>query len=471
MKKNIFLILPIVILWFFLFPIYRNRVPAFGCFDDCFNFMGGYFLNAGKRLFSGIFFNHQPLMAYLSAVIQKFIQPQTIYALVLAHREFVIFWAMLWDSILVLRFGWVGLGFIFLYEITKGFVFGERFLAEALIIYPIVYLVGLIGKKQSLFDRIVVGISVWFVVFSREPYVPLALLFLMLLGTRTSFVLFLALSLLTLAPLPLRDYFFNVVTVNTMLAKSGNIAASVLYPIAVFFGGTWNLFRFIEIGLTVLFWLSVPKKTIWLPIIILALANIRPITPGTIYYQAFQHLVGYGVLLMLVLTNLKNFLWLGFIALALFAVLSPSSYLYDRVDRSAEFTQNYGQYFVPGEVVRLLSNPTDTLFLDGYDDLIYWQAKRLSPYSYGWYTSVMPQFALYTEARTKMFLATPPDFYYGRCEGVEITSLLPDAVINEYARFFWQDRPTCLFVRRQKLESIPKDRLAEVNRQFEYSVR
>ncbi|MBI3576478.1 hypothetical protein HY086_00340, partial [Candidatus Gottesmanbacteria bacterium] len=241
--------------------------------------------------------------------------------------------------------------------------------------------------------------------------------------------------------------------------------------ILIFFGGSWNLFRFVEIGLTILFWFSVPKKNIWLPILLLALANIRPTAPGTIYYQAFQHLAGYAVLVMFVLLNVKSFLRVGFIALAIFAVLSPRSYLYDRVDRNAEFTQNYGQYYVTGEVVRLLSNPNDTLFLDGYDDLIYWQAKRFSPYPYSWYTSVMHEFPLYTTARTQMFLATPPDFYYGRCDRETLISVLPDNTADQYSRFFWQTRPTCLFVRKEKLAVIPKESLDQVNRQFEYSMR
>ncbi|MBI3577636.1 hypothetical protein HY086_06375, partial [Candidatus Gottesmanbacteria bacterium] len=173
-------------------------------------------------------------MAYISAGIQKFVHPQTIYALVLAHREFVVVWAIAWDIMLVLRFGWVGLGFSVLYETTKGFVFGERFLAEALIVYPIVYLVGLVGNKRTRLDSIVVGVSTWFVVFSREPYIPLALLLLILLYNRTSIAIFLLLSLGTIFIHSPGDYFFNVVTVNTMLVSSANVLQSLAYPILIF---------------------------------------------------------------------------------------------------------------------------------------------------------------------------------------------------------------------------------------------
>ena len=497
-------LIPLLFLWFFLFPIYKDRVPSFGCFDDCFNFMGGYFLNAGKHLYSEIFYNHQPILAYLSAFIQKLGSPESMYALVWQHRLMVIAWSIVWDVILVLRFGWVGLGFSFLYETTKGFLFGERFLAEALIVYPLVYLAGLVweGWKKKLkgLELVFAGIAAWFIIFSREPYVPLGLfLFGIILWENRKNVhgalgIFFVLSLLTIFTYDLRDYFFNVVTVNTSLAATGNIFQSFVYPFLIFFGGNWNLFRQIEVGLAILFWLALlfdsrNWKTkipgIALIFFILGLANIRTVEPGTIYYAAFHHLLGFGVFIFITLLVLQqskqipginkknsgNLLRLGFILLTAFAILNPQSYLYDRVDRNAEFTQNYGQYYVPGEVVRLLSQSSDTLFLDGLDDLIYWQAKRYSPYRYSWYTSVMHEFDVYTDARINMFKENPPDFYYGKCSDDRLESVLPDTVLNEYLRFYWQERPTCLYVRKQMYSRVPKDRLEAVERQFEYSVR
>lgn len=448
----------IFLLWFFLFPIYRDRVPSFGCFDDCFNYMGGYFLNAGKDLYSEIFYNHQPILAYLSAIIQKIGNPQTIYSLVLAHRLFVLAWSFIWSIILVVRFGWVGVGFAFLYETTKGYLFGERFLAESLIVYPIVYLVGLVGKKISSVERVAAPLLVWFIVFSREPYVPLALVLLFLV--KPSKRIFLVVSLLTIFAHNSRDYFFNVVTINTALAASVNIFQSFAYPILIFFQGNWNLFRQIEIMLAIFFWIGVIKRPQMLPFLLLGLANIRAVPPGTIYYEAFHHLVGYAVLLFITVRNLRNILWLGFVGLVAFSIFHPRSYLHDRVDRVSEFTQNYSIYYVTGSVVRLLSEPADTLFVDGIDDLIYWEAKRLSPYPYSWYTSFMHKFQKYTDARVKMFSENPPDFYYGCSEEPK-----------DYVRFSWQGNPTCLYVHKNMYARIPTDKLEAVARQFEYSVR
>ncbi len=503
----------LIVLWIFLFPVYRSRVPAFGCFDDCFNYMGGYFLNSGKRLYSEIFYNHQPVMAYLSAAIQRIGAPDSLYGLILQHRMAGIGWAVLWDALLTVRFGWVGLGFSMFYEMTKGHVFGDRFLAEAFIVYPLVYLTGLVfaqRRKQRLSALEYAGAAAgaWFVIFSREPYVPLALVLFVLLwwparrlrAGKLSAALFLTASAVTVLVHPVYDYFFQVVAVNAQTVAAGEIGQKnllgagifniVLYPAAVFFGGKWNLFRTIEIGVAVIFWsaffLDSRKWKTKIPgtmvlFLILGLANIRPVPAGTIYYEAFQHLVGYGMLIAVTLfllqsisgifSGVKRFLVGLFALVVISALLFPQSYLHDRVDRNAEFTQNYSVYYVTGEVVKQLSAENDTLFPDGLDDLIYWQANRHSPYPFAWYTSVMHEFDVYKNARLAMFQNNPPDFYYGNCRDSELLTKLPSYAEDVYLRFLWQGKPTCLYVHREMYERISREKLEAVSQQFDYTIQ
>ena len=54
----------------------------------------------GKTLYSQIFFNHQPLMAYLSFLIQALSQPKTLYHLILFHHLFIILFSLLLDLFL-----------------------------------------------------------------------------------------------------------------------------------------------------------------------------------------------------------------------------------------------------------------------------------------------------------------------------------------------------------------------------------
>ena len=175
------LLLLLVVFYGVLYKIYIPRVNAFGCFDDCFNFMGGYFLLHGKRLFSEIFYNHNPLMAYVSFLVQYFSHPQSLYELVLRHRQFLLLFSFTISVLLTVRFRLKAFMFIIMYELTKFYLFGDRFLAEAFVIYPLVYLLGLAWDKFNKIklnktDYILAAIFSWFIIFAREPVVPAVLL-------------------------------------------------------------------------------------------------------------------------------------------------------------------------------------------------------------------------------------------------------------------------------------------------------
>ena len=459
-KTKVLLVLLLVPFWIYLRGIYRDRLGAFGCFDDCFNIVAGYFLGQGKHLYSEIFFNHQPLPAYISFLIQQFYQPQSIYELIYRHRMVLIGFFALADVFLVLRFGIVGFAFALLYETTKGFLFGERFLAESMIVYPLVYLFGLMWqKKRYWFEPVLVAIAAWFVVFSREPYVPLAIFLLALFRSKFAWLIFILLSAVTLSVHNIFAYWFNIVTVN-----AGAVALSpwvFFYPLTVFFGGTWNVFRWIEVILSALLLvlsLRALRRAV-LIFIVLALANIRPVEPGMLYYATFHHLVYYALLIASVV-----FLWkrsyLLIAPLVLFAVLSPQSYLQERVDRADQFGIGYGHYIMQGEIIRRLSDPTNTLFLELWDDLIYWQAKLPSAYKYSWYTSSMANFSMYRNAREEMFAANPPDFYYGQCSDMQVS--LPQNLQSDYIRLTQGGTPTCIFVKKAIVSQIPDNRWISV---------
>ncbi|KKU81013.1 MAG: hypothetical protein UY08_C0004G0021 [Candidatus Gottesmanbacteria bacterium GW2011_GWA1_47_8] len=460
-RIKVLLILLLVPFWIYLRGVYRDRLGAFGCFDDCFNIVAGYFLGQGKHVYSEFFFNHQPIPAYISYLIQQVYQPQSIYELIYRHRMSLIGFFALADVFLVLRFGMAGFAFALLYETTKGFLFGERFLAESMIVYPLVYLFGLVWQKKTYrFEPITVAVATWFVVFSREPYVPLALLFLWCHRSRLTVTLFVLLSMGTIFFHNVSAYWWNVVTVNAKAVGEGLSPSIFTYPITVFFGGQWNFFRWIEVVLTGFLLLSLLRsgyKRVFFVFLVLGLANIRPVDPGTIYYVAFHHLIYYALLIASVLFFEKR--WHVFIApLILFAVLSPQSYLYEHVDRAGQFGIGYGHYIMQGEIIKRLAQPSNTLFLEEWDDLIYWQAKLPSAYRYSWYTSSMRNYSLYRDAREEMFRNYPPDFYYGQCGKNGEVSLRND----DYIRLTQGKTPTCIFVKKEVVAKIPDDRWKSV---------
>lgn len=480
-RLKFFLLSSSLLLAYILFyKIYFSRVTAFGCFDDCFNITAGYFMTKGKVLYSQIFFNHQPLMALLSYLIQSVFHPINIYELILRHRQVIFIFGFLFNLLIVWRFSLVGLGFVFFYEISKFYLFGDRFLAEGLIVYPLVYMTGLIWykfarKKIFSWEYISSAIFVWFVVFMREPYLLLALfIYVLILWGKTqrgvkllSFAVFLFLTLIVLISVPLNDYIFDVLTVNRGTVNylfSQEILKSFFYPLYLLVGGKWNIFRVFLVGFDLIFisllslFLRISKKIFLMGFfLILGLANLRTILPGTIFYEAFHLLPWYALFVLMTFLILGEIyakqrrsgilVILLLIVLFGYLIFSPQSYIREKINPQAEFLTNYGHFLEVGEVVKTLSNTDDTLFIDGDIDLIYWQANRLSPYKYSWFIPVMGGHEKFLQARSEMFASNPPDFSYGSKNSPE-----------GYQRFLSNGEPTKLFVRNEKISEVSKER-------------
>ncbi len=497
------LCLPILlVLYYFIYKIYIPRINAFGCFDDCFNFMGGYFLLKGKHIYSDFFFNHQPLAAYLSFIIQYFTHPQSIFELVLRHRQFMIFFSFFFNILLILRYGIKSLIFAVLFEFSKFYIFGDRFLAEGIIVYPLIYMLGLVlfklsNNKISRIDYLLSAIFAWFVIFSREPYVPLALfLYFLILWEKkyiqkitTSLVIFISLSAITILSLNIKEYFFNVITINYQVVLPNELKGQLFggplqmffYPLFIFFNGPQNIFKFLLIGICILFLifyikLLIDKKYAHALIIFLALglSNLKPVIPGKLFFESFHMIIWFSqfifITLFLIFLNRKNpklFIFSIFIIFIILGIFlnSPSYFAKEKIDQQAEFINNYGQSLQEGEVIRTLATKNaDTLFLDGSDDIVYWQSQINSSYKYQWYTSVMPSFTKYNNARLDMFKSSPPDFYrsYGICqEATPSANTLPLFIKNDYVNILQDNRASCLYVRKEKLSSISEDQWKE----------
>lgn len=501
-RKNIFLvtsILGITAFYLLLYKIYIPRVSSFGCFDDCFNFMGGFFILQGKALYSEIFFNHAPGMAYLSAIVQNLTNPINLYDLILRHRQFMLLVSLLFNLILFLRYGYKMLGFILIFELSKFYVFGDRFLAEGIIVYPLIYLAGLgfekIQKiKIKTYDYVLAAIFTWMVIFLREPYIPLTLFLfaVVMLDKNISkikiypLVVFISLSALTLITHNFSELFFNTIVVNMVFLSERPLyeilLKSFFYPFWIFLPGENTWLHWILIALCIPFLILTALRLkgrhyiivgfVWTA---LFLSNLRPGSPGITFFAAFHMVVWYGLFIFfsLSLLNLKinrrlYYFLAGFYFLALILLTYPGrSYIYENVDPNTDLITNYGIPMQVGNVVALLADENDTLFLDGFDDIIYWVSKKDSDYAYSWYTSFMPEHQKYTDARTQMFQKNPPDFYYGTCLQSEVVARkLPEFVKNEYIRLNNSDKPSCLWVKKSKVPEITEAKWERAKQNF-----
>ncbi|MDP2638496.1 MAG: hypothetical protein Q8P26_05550 [Candidatus Levybacteria bacterium] len=484
----------IILIYSILYKIYSKRVNAFGCFDDCFNIVAGYFMLQGKHLYSEIYFNHQPLAAYISYLIQLFGHPSNIYELILQHRQFLISFNLIMSFILILRFNLIGILFVLIYEFSKFYVLGDRFLPEAILIYPLIYLLGLVlykfqNKSIYNFDYALSAIFAWFVIFLREPQAlfALAAYLLILIGKPIkakiiSLFIFIILSITLFQFINFADYFSNVIILNLNATVKNEVAnnnffgvgflKSFLYPFYIFIADKWNLFRFLLISLSIVFTASLiifaktSKKILAVATIffLLGLLNLRPVTPGVIFYEAFHILPWYAAFIFATLSLHKEaflihkkigiFLSILFMSFFAYFIFSPSSFINDKVNMQEEFLNNYGNYLQIGEVVNILSSPEDTLFLDGADDLIYWQAKLISSYKYSIYYRNL-YLDKYPKAREEMFIKNPPDFYYDFCsKNKEYFSSIPNNNIHDYQQLYSAGKPTCLYVKKSKLPEI-----------------
>jgi hypothetical protein len=464
--------------------------------------MGGYFMLNGKHMFSDFFFNHQPFAAYVSMIVQYLTHPASIFELLLRHRQFLILFGFIFNAALILRFGAKMLVFAIIYELSKFYLFGDRFLAESMIVYPLVYLITLTLYKYSKekiynFEYFIAGIFTWFIIFSREPYVPLALFlfFILIYGRKfsrekqISLIVFIILSILTIFSFNVKEYYFNDIYANYQLVVVPEIQTRVFggplqilfYPIFILTNGLKNVFGIFLIGIDILFFifylkLLVSKKYLLglIIFIILVLSNLRPTIPGKLFYESYHMLIWYSsftlitIYMIFLQVKKKTVFTLGLLMLFIFLTLfitSPVYFANEKINQQDELITNYGTTLQEGTVVKLLSSPKDTLFLDGSDDLIYWQAQRLSSYKYTWYTSIMPYFDRYKSARIAMFKNNSPDFYrdYGICFKVEKNiSSLPDFAKNSYVRLFTDKKPTCLFINKNKLKSITPSQIKEI---------
>lgn len=490
-----------LLLLIIIFSASLNRLGAFGCFDDCHNFLSGYFMLKGKTLYKDIFYNHQPLMPYLSFLVQRITHPATLYNLILYHRLTIIMFALFFDLLLIFRFRFKGMAFVLIYEAAKFYLFGDRFLPEALISYLLVYLTGIAWeslekKKISSFDLFLSTLFAFLAVFLREPYV-LAIIFLYLFIlfkkrkeriAYANFFLFLTLSLIFILTQPLKNYYYDLVYINSI--STGKVEAEqqilnltgllniILYPLLILVKGQFTFLKIILFSLDCLFLLSISLLTycsrqlkyLLFTFGVLALNALRYVTPGKMYYEAFHMLPWFAVFIILTILSIESLAqvmkrkYLSFVfetSLALiiiFSLVSPFSFLQEKINKESEFNTSYARYEVYGNVIKSLSKPGDKLFAELSGELLYFQSQLDSAYAYSLYTPWTAGSTEFNKARIAMFNNDPPDFYFCADDGkAKDGNLLPPKIKNIFLKLDYQNTDSCLYVNKKTAYKIRKE--------------
>ncbi len=494
-QRSYLLFLPLIT-GIILYLHYVNAL-TFSFPDEYNSYVRAYFMDHGRTLYAGIFSHHNPLMVYFSYAIQHLISINSMYELVMVHRMAIAIFSIIMAVFLVLRFKWPAVGFVFLIEFVKYYMFGNLFLAESLVMYLLVYLFGLAWEKfhkrtLSNIDLILGGLSFFLIVFLREPLIPPAVVLsvyvffdknrIKLKAAIAIFLIFL--SILLFSTVNFLEYYYHLVTLNfggyiqgeleTKGALGWGLLKIFLYPFYILVSGRPGDFRWILLLTDLLFISSlvvfIRQKQYLLVIalvFVLGLANIRYSEPGATFFNAFHMLPWFGMFvfsIILMIQKMKDLAIFPYMRVALItvcivsiliALLPPYQVGSRPLSKHDEYSVNYSRFFIHGEVIKRLSNAGDTLFVDYWDTLVSWEAGLDSPYTYAMFFPVMSSIEKYTDPLKEMFVTDSPDFYYVDCN--RKNPYMNEAWLKNYSRLRYDGKMTCLYIHNTKLPEITSD--------------
>lgn len=498
MKSKIFLLLGSLIFLFITSYYYRERVFSQHFVDEEDNLVLGSYLLKNEKLYKDLFSHHQPLSYILSAGIQKATNPNSIYLLIKRHREAIILWSIIWSVFLITRLGFVFLPFLLIFEVSKFFLFGDMFLSESLVIYPLIYLTSLIFiLKIHPWEYLLVGIILGLCIYLLAPVWPLLFVILIFLIIKekkerlkkTNYI-FWGLTLASLLILPfisMREYFFYSIYTNFKyyipLTSEGNFALGILKsfisPFLSFNSAISSETGWIIklLSVTLLFnYIALLKsrqtKIVALILLILGLGNIRFVTPGTQEYNGFHILPWFALLIFttcvstfLISSKLKKVSFSLLIICVVASFYLSKDKLFIKRDLGRDYYVNYSVQEDMGRAINIMKDKDDKLFVAPDEWLVYWQAdidhRSFLVNYYAWMEKVP---YLKDEART-IFDTNPPTFLYTNRVGTGL-----EQYYDRYIQVRQFDKPISLFVRPERWKNLSesqKDQLKYFNFEVE----
>lgn len=458
--KNLLLLITLLFLLINAY-LYKNIIFSYPFVDEQYNFTIGKYLNKNEMLYEDIITNHQPITHILSGLVQKYKSPNTTYLLIQRHRMFIIVWSFVWALFLSVYFGWAGLLFVLIFELTKVSLFGNLFLAENFAVYPLVFLSGIVLLKKELknWELILSGACLSFLALTLGPIWPVLGFISCIILYKQRSSLGKSLFLIVLGWLPIiflvlkytsfEGYIYYYLYTNliyTVPAYHGSyheswiltIIKAFLSPVISFLNtdlspSLWVVKMLSLLTIVNLIFFTVRKKYLLALTIffLLGLSNIRFVYPGNTQYAGFHLLPWYSILTFvssyLLLSEFKQkpkYLKFTSCILILLALLFSFKYageIFAKKDINKEYEINYSTNTTLGGIVRIIKNPTDTLFVSNDTWLIYWQSDASHlPKIFGYYTW-MKGIPSLRESVLKTLSSKPPTFIYcDNCKNSEL---------------------------------------------------
>lgn len=495
-KKNILIILVLlfsVITGYF----YNNRSFHFRFVDEEDNFTIGKYLSKGEILYDDIITNHQPLTYIFSSIIQNYTNPNSVYSLLIRYRQAEIIWSVIWSILLVFYFGIGAFIAILIYGLTKFYLLGDLFLAEAQIVYPLLFLTGIVifhKKELKKLELIFIGICFALALFLLSPLWLAITFLLMIFLYKNRHKLIHNLGLMSLGfILPvlliyqftsLIGYFYYTFYINLVYTVPGyHQEPWLITAIRAFFtpfmallsqreGPTAIIIKLLSLLLIISMIILIFRKKYFLVagiFILLGLSNIRFINPGDQEYTGFHLLPWYAILIFV--TSLlsievfkkNNIIVKILISLILTLTIGLSinfvrSDLFQRKNMLSDYNVNYSTAINRGDAVRSMKDTGDTLFVSPNAWLIYWQSDiDHLPKLYGYYTwmSGIPKIH---NAVLEAFEKNPPAFFYcENCQGLDLEKFL-----DKYIELKNYGNKSFLYVIKSKVGKLTDKQLEQL---------
>ena len=509
MIKKILLIILFSLFLYFSFQTLESHIFSIHFVDEDENMIAGHYMAKGEKLYSDIFSHKQPMPAVFSALINKFLKPNSLFLFIKRHREAVFFYSVFWWLILLLEFGFSGFIFSLVIELSKRFLLGDLFLAESLVIFPLAYVLGCLwrlnwqkselkGLRRLLFLLSLVLIP--FQLFVLIPFTAIVVFYLFLrekLKKRffiSLLIIFLLIFLVFLPFVSYFDYFLNTKaaimahylkdTVDKGLFAQFSLAFLRPFIIASSFPKTkfglfmWFLSTIYILSFLYLFFKKRQQRFFLLfAFFLLGVINIRPNDLEAVFYNGFHGLPWFSSIILLMIIQIREMILLckrkkktaiSFIIFLLtFLTLTYSGGFlikdyFRKVDRERDFWVNFSRFLGIGRAIKALSIDSDRLMVIPVEQLLYQQSalphQNRFLYTYGW---------IFKDKRLKEELERdlkdrPPAFVYYEGISVDAKAKAFDSIFTDYIQLYHDDLPSDLLVRKDKLENLEDWQILEI---------
>lgn len=446
----------------------------------------GRYTNRGFNLYQDIQSNHQPLVYFGSALLQRTLKPENIFMLVRRHRQVMFFYGLLWSIIIFWRFRSVGLIFVAFFEFLKYWLLGNLWLMESFAVYPAVYLFGSLLEnwinkvKLKTPEWLFLGLCSFLVIFNLVPLWPwLATIWLIFLIKNRLKVFWAAGSLAIITTIFFsatysfsmwfkRTIYNNFVYAVPSLSPFHGIVdylKMVFFPFLAFFTLNSLQAKFISFFFTAwlvcLIYLIIKKDRraikIGLIYLLLMLANNRILSPASVYYEGFHLLPWMGFLIFTFAFCLKTMeykFWPVWLILAIILMSNKNVPIWWKTDPNYEYYVNYSPFDDFNFALKTINKSGQKLAISVLtnETLIQWRT-LLDPatkqiVSYAW-ENLIPELK---EDRDRVFSLdnpSPPEFIYG--------SLQEQLVETKYRPLYRYGKATELFIRKDIFDKISPD--------------